>query len=138
MEEIAEKTEVKNVENAATAPTPSATPTENLIDYDAFSKVQLKVGKIESAERVPKSEKLIKMQINLGETLGTRQILGGLAKFYEPESLIGKQVVVVANLKPAKLMGLESHGMLLAASDDQGNLELLNISEKVNPGGVVK
>lgn len=133
-----------NNSNTENKPLESKSQTEKpdesnpLIDYEAFSKVQLRVGKIIAAEKVPKSEKLLKMQVNLGEKLGVRQVLGGIAKYYETESLIGKNIIVVANLKPAKLMGLESQGMLLAASNDAGTLELLSVKEELEPGSIVK
>src|SRR5690349_7490327 len=90
------------------------------IDIDHFMKVHLRVGQIETAEAVPKSKKLLKLSVNLGEKLGTRQIVSGIAQFYSPEALIGRKIVVVTNLKPALLMGLESQGMLLASSSDDG------------------
>lgn len=111
---------------------------DNTISIDYFSKVQLKVGQILEAERIEKSEKLLKMKVSLGEEKGPRQILAGIAKYYQPESLIGRKVVVVANLKPAKLMGQLSEGMLLAASDDLGNLELLSPGTVVTPGSIVR
>ncbi|HMO16871.1 MAG TPA: methionine--tRNA ligase subunit beta [Oligoflexia bacterium] len=110
----------------------------NEISYDDFAKVHLKIGIIESAERIEKSEKLLKLRVNLGEDRGPRQILAGIAKYYSPESLIGKRIVVVANLKPAKLMGQLSEGMLLAASNTEGHLELLNLSEVFKGGETVR
>ena len=86
-----------------------------LIGIDDFMKVDLRVGKIESAERVEKSEKLIKLKVDIGTE--TRQVVAGIGKSYSPDDLLGKSVVIVANLKPAKLMGIESQGMLLAASN---------------------
>ena len=136
MEADNSNTEIKPQENKLqNEPTVDINP---LIDYETFSKVQLRVEKIISAERFPKSEKLLKMQVSLGEKLGTRQILGGIAKHYEPDSLIGKSIVIVANLKPAKLMGLESQGMLLAASNESGVLELLSVGEALEPGSIVR
>jgi len=105
------------------------------IKIDDFMKVELKVGKVLSAERVPKSDKLIKMQIDLGTE--TRQIVGGIGKSYEPEQLVGRNVVVVANLKPAKLMGIESKGMVLAAGDVD-SLKLASFEAEVTPGTRVK
>jgi methionyl-tRNA synthetase len=100
----------------------------DFVTYKDFSKFDLRIAKILEAQRVPKSEKLIKLQINLGEALGERQIVAGIGKQYEPEELVGRKIVVVANLKPAKLMGLESKGMLLAASDEgQTHLALLGV-----------
>lgn len=89
---------------------------------DDFMKIELRVGQIEAAERVAKSKKLVKLSVSLGETLGARQVLAGISQFYETESLIGRRVVVVVNLKPATLMGLESRGMLLAGSSDDDSV----------------
>ena len=105
----------------STAPT-TATPVheipEGLITIDDFKKVQLRTAKILEAERVPKSQKLIRLIVDTGSD--QRQILAGIGAYYEPEQLIGLTIVVVVNLKPAKLMGLESQGMLLAANSDAG------------------
>lgn len=83
------------------------------ITYEEFLKVEMRVGSILSAERIPKSEKLLKLQVNFGE-VGIRQIVAGIGKSFEPEHLIGQQVCAVLNLAPRKLMGVESHGMILA------------------------
>lgn len=107
------------------------------ISYDDFAKVQLRVGQIMQAEKVEKSEKLVKLQVDLGEE-SYRQIVAGIAKHYSPESLVGRKIAVVANLKPAKLMGIQSEGMLLAASDVVGNLELLSVGPTLTPGSVIK
>jgi methionyl-tRNA synthetase len=95
----------------------------NLITIDDFKNVQLRTGKILEAERVPKSEKLVKLKVDIGTE--TRQILAGIGKFYTPEELVGKVVTVLVNLKPAKLMGQESQGMLLAANMPDGSLSLV-------------
>ena len=108
---------------------------KELISIDDFAKVELKVGKIISAEKVEKSEKLLKLQVDIGEE---RQIVAGIAKAYTPDDLIGKKIVVVANLKPAKLMGIESHGMLLAATDEEGRLSVLTLDREVKQGARVK
>ena len=89
---------------------------EELITIDELDKIKLKVGKILKVERVEKADKLYKLTVDLGTE--TRIIVSGLVKYYKEDELIGKQVVVVANLKPAKLRGIESQGMLLAAGDD--------------------
>lgn len=102
------------------------------ITIDDFSKVYLKTAQILHAEKVAKSEKLLKLQVDLGNE--KRQIIAGIAKSYTPESLIGKKVVIVANLKPTKLMGLESQGMILALEDEDGALQVLQVSSKVKPG----
>lgn len=89
----------------------------SMITIDDFKKVELKVGKIKNAERVPGSEKLLKLEVDLGETT-YRQILAGIGVAYVPEALVEKEIIVVANLEPRRLMGLESQGMLLAAEGD--------------------
>ena len=112
---------------------------DDLIDIDLFAKVQLRVAKVLSAEPVPKSKKLLKLQVDLGEKLGTRQILSGISQHYPPETLVGRRIVVVANLKPATLMGLESHGMLLAGStEDNSMLAILEPSESLPLGSTVR
>jgi methionyl-tRNA synthetase len=115
-------------------PTPVATAQ---ITIDEFQKIQLKTAKVLTAERVPKSEKLLKLQVSLGEGTEQRQIVAGIGKKYEPESLIGKTIIIVANLKPAKLMGIESQGMVLAAGDSEVH-GLATILEEVDPGTKVK
>ena len=92
---------------------------DNLIEIGQFFETSLKVGVVVEAEEVPKSKKLLKLQVDLGEA-GNRQVVAGIREFYSPEDLIGTQVCVVANLKPAKLMGMMSEGMLLAAKDSDG------------------
>jgi len=106
---------------------------EDFISIDDFSKVKLLVGTIESAEEIPKSDKLIKLQVNLGD-LGTRQILAGVKKFYAPQDLVGKQGVFVVNLKPRKIMGTESQGMMLFAEGDDGKLQMVTVSDVVLNG----
>ena len=102
------------------------------INYDQFSKIELKIADIITAEKVEGSDKLIKLEINIGEE--KRQLVAGIGKSYEPEQLINKQIVVVANLEPRTLMGLESQGMLLAAHDEDGSPILLT-TDKKSPSG---
>jgi methionyl-tRNA synthetase len=92
---------------------------DNLIEIGQFFETSLKVGTVLEAEEVPKSKKLLKLQVSLGED-DTRQVVAGIKEFYSAQELIGTQVCVVANLKPAKLMGMMSEGMLLAAKDEDG------------------
>ncbi|KKT79058.1 MAG: hypothetical protein UX24_C0020G0005 [Candidatus Giovannonibacteria bacterium GW2011_GWB1_45_9b] len=106
-----------------------------MISYTDFLKIDLRVAKILSAERVEGSEKLVKLEVSLGEE--NRQIIAGIGKVYQLESLIGKEIVVVANLEPRKLMGLESQGMLLAA-DNEGRPILLGPDAEVPAGSIVK
>lgn len=112
-------------------------PAMPLIDIDQFGMVQLRTAVIVEAEAVPKSKKLVRLQVDLGGE--RRQVLAGIALHYTPEQLLGKTVVVVANLKPAKLMGMESQGMILAASNADGMLTLVSpIDVAVGAGAIVK
>ena len=115
------------------APVASAVP--ELLAIEDFMKADLRVGRIVSAERVEKSEKLVKLQVDIGTE--TRQVVAGIGKSYAPEDLVGKSIVLVANLKPAKLMGVESRGMLLAASS--GDLiAVATFDRETKPGTRVK
>ena len=120
----------------ASAQKPDVPELRETTDYDTFCKTDLRVGKILEAERVPKSDKLIKMKVDIG--LEIRTIVGGIGKAYEPAQLVGKSVVVVANLAPRKLMGIESHGMLLCASDNNSKPYLIAPADDALPGFVVK
>ena len=117
-------------------PKPEAAPIKPVITIDDFSKLDLRIAKVLQAEKVPKSEKLLKLRVELGSE--QRQILAGIAKKYEPEDLIGKSVVIVANLQPAKLMGQESQGMILAASDANGDMKLIEPNGEMPAGSIVK
>ena len=107
-----------------------------MITYDDFRKVELKIAKIVEAEEVLGAEKLLKLQIDLGNS-EKRQIVAGIKKQYQAKDLIGKEIVVVTNLEPRMVMGLESNGMLLAASDEKGPVILLPERE-VPPGSGIK
>ena len=98
-------------------------PLKPEIDIDTFGKTDLRVGIVLACEKVPKTSKLLKLQIDLGTE--QRQIVSGIAKYYKPEDMVGKHVIVVTNLKPATLCGVESYGMLLAASDGNDNLQVI-------------
>ncbi len=106
-----------------------------LIGFEEFKKVDLRVAEIVNAEPVPKAKKLIKLQLDIGEP-AQRQIVAGISQHYSPEELIGKRIILVANLKPAKLMGIESNGMLLAAKD-KDSLRLLTVDGDIKPGSKV-
>lgn len=108
---------------------------EGVLDFNDFMKVKLRTAKIIEAENIKKSDKLLKLQVDLGSE--KRQIIAGIAKFYKPEELIGKIIVVVANLKPAKLMGQVSEGMLLAANYENG-LKLVTFDGEVELGAEVR
>jgi methionyl-tRNA synthetase len=121
----------------AAAPAAPAAPADDRISIEDFQKIRLRTAKIVAAERVPKSNKLMRVEVDLGDE--RRQIVAGIAAQYEPEALIGRNVVIVANLKPAKLMGVESNGMVLAASvGDAGAPVLLDVPAEVPPGSKVK
>ena len=107
-----------------------------MITFDKFKEVEIKVGTIVSAEKVEGADKLLKLMINVGEE-NPRQILAGIAQFYSPESLMGKQLPVVVNLEPKTFKGLESQGMILAA-DGEGRPILLHPDKEVPPGSIVK
>jgi methionyl-tRNA synthetase len=123
-------------ENLSAEDTSVAKPVEEVITYDDFMKTHLKVAEVIEAERVPKSEKLLKLKVKLGDE--ERQIIAGIAKDYSPEEIRGKKIVVVANLKPAKLMGMESQGMVLAVENEEGKLQVLSADNSVKSGTRVK
>lgn len=106
-----------------------------MIEYDDFAKIELRVANVTVAERVEGSEKLLKLQLDLGE-FGTRQIVAGVGKVYTPEQLVNTQIVIVFNLAPRALMGIESQGMLLAAGGQDG-ASLLRPERPVAPGSKI-
>ena len=106
------------------------------ITIDNFKQVDLRIARVIAAEKVPKSDKLLKLQVSLGNE--QRQVIAGIAQHYKPEDLVGRKIVVVANLAPAKLMGQESQGMLLAASNSDGKLTFLTGAEDIDEGSIVK
>lgn len=106
------------------------------INFETFEKIELKVGKVLEAAKVEKSKKLLKLRIDIGTEV--RTILSGIAEYYTPEQMTGKQVVIVANLAPRKIMGIESQGMVLMAEDDKGTLALIQPIAEVNPGSEVR
>lgn len=121
---------------APAAPPAPAAPSSNEITIDDFMRVDLRVGTIRKAEPHPNADRLVVLSVDLGEEQ-ERQLVAGIRAHYEPESLVGKQIVVVANLKPAKLRGVESRGMILAASDDSG-VHVLAPDAPTAPGSKVK
>jgi methionyl-tRNA synthetase len=122
---------------AAAAPnSPAPVAGGEKITIDDFMKVDLRVAKVLTAERVPSSRKLIKMTIDVGAE--QRTLVAGIAEAYEPETLVGRTVVIVFNLKPAKLMGIESNGMVLAASPDGGKPTLVGFDQEIAPGTRVR
>lgn len=120
-------------EPKAETPAQEAQPAGPIISFDEFKKLDLRVGLIQAAERVPKSDKLVRLTVDIGEE---RTIVAGIGKAFAPEDLVGRRVIVVANLAPAKLMGVVSEGMVLAATDQDG-LALLTVSRPAAPGSKV-
>jgi methionyl-tRNA synthetase len=118
---------------------PAATPVASAsvkISIDDFAKVELRVGLVKVAERVPKADKLLRLEIDIGTEV--RQVLAGIAEAYAPETLVGRKVVIVANLAPRKLRGMESNGMIVAASLDGGKPVLAGFLEDVPVGARLK
>ena len=111
------------------------------ITFEEFKKIEMKVGKILSAEKVEGSDKLLKLMVDFGETeIGreVRQIISGIAKSYEPEFLAGKQAVFVTNLEPRQIMGLESNGMILCPQDANDLPVIIQPEKEVLPGSAIK
>lgn len=102
------------------------------ISYDDFAKLEIRIGRVAAAEKIPDADKLIKCTVDFGE-MGTRTIVSGIAEWKTPEELVGKQLPYIVNLAPRMLRGVESQGMLLAASDEQG-VALLSAEREVPPG----
>jgi methionyl-tRNA synthetase len=122
--------------SASVAAAPAPPPTDSRITIDDFMKVDLRTAKVLAAEKVPNSRKLVKLSIDVGTE--QRTLVAGIAEAYEPETLIGRTIVMVFNLKPAKLMGIESNGMVLAASPDGGTPTLVSFDADVPPGTRVR
>ena len=139
--EVLEKVEAMRAAEAAADE--KAEPEEPAIDieakpeitYDDFAKLQFQIGQIVKCEEVPKSKKLLCSQVKIGSE--TRQIISGIKAWYKPDQMVGKKVMVVTNLKPAKLAGMLSEGMILCAEDDEGNLALMTPEKDIKPGSEV-
>jgi methionyl-tRNA synthetase len=121
---------------APAAAAPADAVADARIGFDDFMKVDLRVAKVLAAERVPKSKKLLKLSVDLGTEV--RTIVAGLAEAYEPDALVGRSIGVVANLKPATLMGIESNGMVLAGSAEGGKPELVAFVDPPPPGSRIR
>jgi methionyl-tRNA synthetase len=111
------------------------TPAKAEISFDDFSKMDIRIGKVLTAERVEKSKKLLKLQVDTG--IDTRTVMSGIAEHFSPEEMVGKQVTILVNLAPRKIMGVESQGMILMAEDKNGDLKLLAPDKEVSPGSAV-
>ena len=127
----------RGVAAAVAPPAAAATPAANdKISIDDFAKIELRVGLVKVAERVPKADKLLRLEIDIGTEV--RQMLAGIAEAYAPETLVGRKVVIVANLAPRKLRGMESNGMIVAASLEGGKPVLAGFLEDVPVGARLK
>jgi len=126
------KTKEENSENENT---PKVTPPKDPINYEEFSKMDIRIGTIIEAEKVPKTDKLLKLTIDTG--IDTRTVVSGIAEYFDPEKIVGKQVSVLVNLEPRKLRGIESQGMILMAEDEDGSLKFVSPDESVKPGSEV-
>ena len=109
---------------------------DGTISIDEFAKVQFRVAEVTAAELVPKTDRLLKLTLQVGDE--ERTVVSGIAEHYQPEDLVGRRLVVVANLAPAKLRGIESRGMILAAEDDDGKLAVVELPEGFTSGAVVR
>ena len=131
--------ESRNPARPAAAPLPAAAPAapaSDKLSIDDFMKVELRTAKVLTAEKVPNSRKLVKLTVDVGAE--QRTLVAGIAEAYEPEALVGRTVVIVFNLKPAKLMGIESNGMVLAASPEGGKPTLVGFDQEIPPGTRVR
>ena len=142
MKKVAELFPAKEEEKAAPAGD-AAAETEKAplvhkseVEYDDFAKLEFRVGKVLVCEEVPKSKKLLRFEIDFGGE--KRQIVSGIKAWYRPEELVGKNVMAIVNLKPAKLAGLLSEGMLLSAEDEDGNLSLMTVERDVKAGAEIR
>ena len=143
VKEVLEKVEAMKAEEAKAAGEEENAQEESVVDvekkpeitYDDFAKLQFQIGQIVKCEEVPKSKKLLCSQVKIGSE--TRQIVSGIKAWYKPDQMVGKKVMVVTNLKPAKLAGMLSEGMILCAEDDEGNLALMTPEKDIKPGSEV-
>jgi methionyl-tRNA synthetase len=136
VDELRAMSETPRPEGGAPAPAASAPAGGDKITIDEFMKIDLRVAKVLAAEKVPNSRKLVKMTIDVGTE--QRTLVAGIAEAYEPEQLVGRTIAMVFNLKPAKLMGIESNGMVLAASPDGGKPTLVSFDQDLPPGTRVR
>ena len=123
----------KKANDAASAKTE---PSKDPVSFDDFTKIDIRTATILEAEKVPKTTKLLKLKIDTG--IDVRTIVSGIAEYFEPQNIIGKQISIIANLEPRKIKGIESKGMILMAEDKDGKLVLVSPAEKVNNGSVIK
>jgi methionyl-tRNA synthetase len=111
-------------------------PGKEPVTFDDFTKIDIRTATILEAEKVPKTTKLLKLRIDTG--IDIRIIVSGIAEYYDPESIVGRQISIVANLEPRKIKGIESKGMILMAEDKSGKLVMVAPSDKVSNGSTIK
>jgi methionyl-tRNA synthetase len=111
-------------------------PAKDSVSFDDFTKLDIRTATVLEAEKVPKTTKLLKLKIDTG--IDIRTIVSGIAEYFEPQNLIGKQISIVANLEPRKIKGIESKGMILMAEDKEGKLVLVIPAENVSNGSIIK
>ncbi|PSR06169.1 MAG: methionine--tRNA ligase subunit beta, partial [Bacteroidetes bacterium SW_10_40_5] len=115
---------------------PEQQPIKEEVNFDDFTKLDIRTGKIMDAEKIPKANKLLKVKVDIG--VEKRIVVAGIAQQYEPQDIIGQRVSILANLAPKKLKGVESHGMMLMAEDKEGNLTFLQPADDLPVGSVVR
>jgi methionyl-tRNA synthetase len=135
VEEIPSERPTEKPEETSGKPAEEAEEPQSRIGIDDFAKVQMRVGQILEAEKIEGSRKLLKLKVDIGTEI--RQVVAGISEAYNPEDLLNKKVILVANLKPAKLMGVESNGMIVAASD-AGRPVLATFTEEVPNGSLLR
>jgi len=135
IEKLQNASEMVKLANSPVAEALTIAPQKEEIVFDDFAKLDLRIGKIVQAEKVEKADKLLKLEVDLG--FETRTVVSGIAMHFKPEEIIGKQVVVVANLAPRKMRGIESKGMILMAEDANGKLQFVHSDISVDPGAAV-
>jgi methionyl-tRNA synthetase len=118
------------------AATPKTAPSKDPVTFDDFTKIDIRTATVLEAEKVPKTTKLLKLKIDTG--IDVRTIVSGIAEYYDPKAIIGKQISIVANLEPRKIKGIESKGMILMAEDKDGKLVMVIPSDIVSNGSMIK
>ena len=131
-----ENTQIKAMENKTNMQKQETSTLNAELNFDDFLKVEMKIGTIKECELIPGSDKLLKLQVDFGQ-FGMRQILSGIQKYYTPEALIGTQGLFVVNLKPRKMLGIDSQGMILTAKDDSGKIQILIPHKPIKAGAVI-
>ena len=135
VEEYYEKLDESDTDNSAENNKEEDEMSEDYITFDDFGELDLRVAEIIEAEKIEDSNKLLKLQVDLGDE--QRQLVAGISKHYQPDEIIGEQIVMVANMKPAEIFGVKSNGMILAASDDEGNMKLTTVQDSIANGAEV-